>query len=132
MTSRVSTQGAFVGTIGNGVRTVHSTYLSDGEVVLPGVRMRDGFRSNVGVVTGDAWTTMEFRLMDDDGVLLATKFLELPPRTLKQNSVEGLFGGPVQAPESAGSLFVTSGEDFLAYLTVIDESSQDPIFVMCR
>ena len=94
--------------------------------------MREGFRTNVGVVTGDAWVTAEFRLLDGDGTLLATQVTELPPRTLKQVSVEALFDDDVEAPDPAGSLFVSSGEPFLAYLTVIDGSSQDPIFVMCR
>ncbi len=88
VTSRVWTDGFKGGTSGNGVRTVHESELMDGEVVLPGVRMLNGFRTNVGVVTGEAWATVEFRLRDADGLLLAKKFLEIPPRTLKQLSIQ--------------------------------------------
>jgi hypothetical protein len=132
VTSRVSTAGPNGGTSGNGVRTVHSSALTDGEVVLPGVRMLQGFRTNVGVVTGDAWTTLDFRLRDADGVLLAQKFMEVPPRTLKQLSMNKLFGNQVTNTNPVGSLVVTSGTEFLAYLTVIDGTSQDPLFMMSR
>jgi hypothetical protein len=132
LSSRVWTAGPGGGTAGNGVRTVHSSGLADGEVVLPGVRMRDGFRTNVGVVTGNAWATFEFRLRDSDGQLLANEFLEVPPRTLTQLSVNKIFGNQVAKPNPVGSIVVSSGTEFLAYLTVIDGSSQDPLFMMFR
>jgi hypothetical protein len=132
VTSRVWTAGPGGGTSGNGVRTVPSSALADGEVVLPGVRMLDGFRTNVGVVTGDAWATVEFRLRDADGLLLAQKFLEVPPRTLTQLSINKVFGNKMIKTDPVGSLVVTSGTEFLAYLTVIDGTSQDPLFMMSR
>jgi hypothetical protein len=132
VTSRVFTDGPGGGTSGNGVRTVHSSALVDGEAVLPGVRMLNGFRTNVGVVTGSAWATMEFRLRDADGMLLAQKFVEVPPRSLKQLSMGKLFGNKLKAPDPVGSLVVASGTEFLAYLTVIDGTSQDPLFMMSR
>ncbi len=128
--ARVWTAGPQGGTAGNGVRTVHGSSMSAGETVLPGVRMREGFRSNVGVVTGNAWTTIEFRLRDADGILLAKEFVEVPPRTLTQLSLTNLFGNNVQKPDPVGSLAVVGGNEFIAYLTVIDGSSQDPVFVM--
>jgi hypothetical protein len=133
VTSRVSTSGPGGGTSGNGVRTVHSEDLRDGgEALLPGVRMRDGFRTNVGVITGDAWATVEFRLRDADGLLLGHKFVEVPPRTLKQWSLEKLFGKKADTPNPVGSLVVASATEFYAYLTVIDGTSQDPLFAMAR
>jgi hypothetical protein len=133
VTSRVSTSGPGGGTSGNGVRTVHASDLVDGgEVLLPGVRMKDNYRTNVGVVTGNAWATVEFRLRDADGMLLGQKFVEVPPRTLRQFSLEKLFGKKVQLPDPAGSLVVTSATEFYAYLTVIDGTSQDPLFMMSR
>ena len=94
--------------------------------------MLDGFRTNVGVVTGDAWATVEFRLRDADGILLGQEFLEIPPRTLQQLSINKIFGNQVKKPDPVGSLVVTSGTEFLAYLTVIDGTSQDPLFMMSR
>ena len=132
VTSRVWTAGPGGGTAGNGVRTVQSSELGGGKAVLPGVRMKDGFRSSVGIVTGDAWATVGLRLRDADGILLGQKFLEVPPRTLTQLSINKIFGNQVKKPEPVGSLVVTSGADFLAYLTVIDGTSQDPLFMMSR
>ena len=91
--------------------------------------MLNGFRTNVGVVTGDAPATLEFRLRDYDGSPLATEFLDVPPRTLSQLSVNKIFGNQVTKPDPVGSLVVSSGTEFLAYLTVIDGTSQDPVFV---
>jgi hypothetical protein len=94
--------------------------------------MVDGFRTNVGIVTGDAVATMEFNLHDSDGSLLADRALELPPRSLRQFSMAKLFSQVVTPPNPAGSLIITGNTAFLAYLTVIDGSSQDPVFVMSR
>jgi hypothetical protein len=132
VTSRVWTAGPEGGTSGNGVRTVPGSALADGEVLLPGVRMRDGFRTSVGVVTGNAWATMKFKLRDADGILLGQEIEEIPPRTLTQLSMNKLFGNNVTKPDPVGSLVVTSGTEFVAYLTVIDGTSQDPLFVMSR
>ena len=129
VTSRVWTASPAGGTAGNGVRTVHSSDLADGKVVLPGVSMLDGFRTNVGVVTGDAPATLEFRLRDSDGILLAKEYLDVPPRTLTQLSVNKIFGNQVIKPDPVGSLVISSGTEFLAYMTVIDGTSQDPVFV---
>jgi hypothetical protein len=132
LTSRVWTVVPEGGTAGNGVRSVHLSSLAEGEVVLPGVRMRDGFRTNVGVVTGDAWAAMEFGLRDADGSLLAKEFVDVPPRTLRQLTMNQLFGNRVGRPDPVGSLVVSSGTEFLSYLTVIDGTSQDPVFVSCQ
>jgi hypothetical protein len=34
------------------------------------------------------------------------------------------------APDPVGSIIVTGDGDYLSYLTVIDGTSQDPVFVM--
>ena len=130
MTSRVSTAGPLGGTSGNGVRSLPAEALKPGEVVLPGVRMLDGFRTNVGVVTGDRWTDIEYRLRSDDGMQIAQRFLSVPPRTLRQLSIEQIFGSSVTVPDPIGTIVVSSDRPFLTYMTVIDGTSQDPVFVM--
>jgi hypothetical protein len=132
VTSRVWTSGPAGGTIGNGVWTVPVNALHGGVVVLPGVRMLNGFRTNVGVVSGPAWSRVQFDLLDSDGVLLAREFVNVPPRTLRQLTMNQLFGNQVSPPRPVGSLVVSSGTEFLAYLTVIDGTSQDPMFIMRR
>jgi hypothetical protein len=130
VTSRVFTGGPLGGTSGNGVRTVRAVELSSEDAVLPGVRMLDGFRTNVGVVTSDLGATFQFDLRDAGGTLLATAFRSVEPRSLRQLSMEKLFGKNVAAPDPVGSIVISGEADFLAYLTVIDGTSQDPVFVM--
>jgi len=117
------------GTSGNGVRTVRSTALASGKTVLPGVRLLDGFRTNIGVVTGEQWVSFTFDLRDAGGTLRSSAFKTLPPRTLQQWSVGKLFGSFVE-PDPAGSIVVTASRPYLTYMTVIDGTSQDSIFVM--
>jgi hypothetical protein len=132
VTSRVWTAAARGGTSGSGVRTVHASALSSGEVLLPGVRMLGGFRTNVGFVTGDRAATLLVRLRGPGGLQLAERVLEVPPRSLRQVPMASLFGSSVPKPDPVGSLVVSSPVEFLAYLTVIDGTSQDPVFVMSR
>jgi hypothetical protein len=128
--SRVFTDGPGGGTTGHGVHSVPLDSLSSRPRVLPGVRMMDGFRTNVGVVTGDVWASVRFRLRDEDGSEKAERWVSVPARTLKQWSVDRLFGKELQTPDPVGSLVVDSDADFLVYLVVIDGSSQDPVFFM--
>jgi hypothetical protein len=118
------------GTSGNGVRAVPLASLASGETVLPGVRILDGFRSNVGVVTGDRSVSFTFDLRDQGGTLRGSAFKTVAPRTLKQWSIGKLFGRGFVEPDPAGSIVVTGDRPYLTYMTVIDGSSQDPVFVM--
>jgi hypothetical protein len=130
VTSRVFTGGPLGGTSGNGVRTVRAVEVSSEDAVLPGVRMLDGFRTNIGIVTSDLGGTFQFDLRDAGGTLLSTAFRSVEPRSLRQLSMERLFGRDVAAPDPVGSIVISGDADFLAYLTVIDGTSQDPVFVM--
>jgi hypothetical protein len=118
------------GSSGNGVRTVPSVALVSGEKVLPGVRILDGFRTNIGVVTGDRFVTFTFDLRDQGGTLRASTFKTVPPRTMQQWSIGKLFGSGFVAPDPAGSVVVSANRPYLTYMTVVDGSSQDPVFVM--
>ena len=94
------------GTSGNGVRAVKLAALVSGETVLPGVRVLDGFRSNIGVVTGDSSVSFTFDLRDQGGTLRQTAFKTVPPRTMQQWSVGKLFGSDYIQPDPAGSIVV--------------------------
>ena len=130
VTSRVFTAAVDGGSIGHRVRSVHASDLSTSEVVLPGVRLVDGFRTNLGLMTGDSATEFKVDLKAGDGSLVVTTALTVNPRTLRQLSVERLFGSGFVTPDPVGSIVVRGNAGFLAYLTVVDGSSQDPIFVM--
>ena len=49
---------------------------------------------------------------------------------MQQWSVDKLFGNDFVKPNPAGSIVVSASRPYLTYLTVIDGSSQDPVFVM--
>jgi hypothetical protein len=118
------------GTSGNGVRTAPSVALVAGETVLPGVRILNDFRTNIGVVTGNQSVSFTFDLRSEGGTLLASAFKSVPPRSLQQWSVGKLFGSAYSKPNPAGSIVVSADRPYIAYMTVIDGSSQDPVFVM--
>jgi len=131
VTSRVATAGPNGGTAGNGVRTIPGDGWSEGTVILPGVRMREGFRTNVGFVTGDHAETFICKLYDGSGQVIATGFVSLKPRSMRQRSVEQIFGlSEADTPDPVGTITVEGDNPFLTYLTVIDGTSQDPVFVM--
>jgi len=131
VTSRVATAGPNGGTSGNGVRTIPGDGWSEGTVVLPGVRMRDGFRTNIGFVTGDQAETFICKLWNGNGQVAAEGFVTLKPRSMRQRSVEQIFGSSgYDLPDPVGTITVEGDHPFLTYLTVIDGTSQDPVFVM--
>jgi hypothetical protein len=115
---------------GNGVRTAPIAALRSGETLLPGVRMRDGFRTNIGVVTGDQFVKFDFDLRSEGGTLRSSANKTVPPRTLQQWSINKLFGTGFTEPNPAGSIIISGDRPYIAYLTIIDGSSQDPVFVM--
>jgi hypothetical protein len=130
--SRVFTASPVGGTSGHGLQTVSPDALAEREVTMPGVRMLDGNRTNVGLVTGDRWTTAHFRLFDHDGLQLADTFVTVPPRTMRQWSVQKLFGNNVPVPDPVGSVVVDADADFFSYLVVVDGTAQDPYFFLAK
>jgi hypothetical protein len=133
VSSRVFTDGPNGGTIGHGLEAVTFDALSMEQRVLPGVRMRNGYRTNVGVMTGESSASVRFRLRNQNGVLKAETWKNVPARSMRQWSVDRLFGsGLTQLPNPAGSLVVDSTNDFAAYLVVVDPSSNDPVLFMAE
>jgi len=128
VSSRVYTTTDIGGTTGHGVPAVSLDAFGTAPVIHPGVRATDGFRTNVGVVTGDTATAVRFRLRDQNGIELAERWVNIPARTVRQWAVDVLFGKDVEMPDPVGSLIVDSGSEFLSYLVVLDGSSQDPTF----
>jgi hypothetical protein len=131
VTSRAWTAGPNGGTTGHGLRTVVEQALGRDTTVLPGIRVQDGFRTNVGVVTGETWASVRLRLRDQNGSEHADTYVNVPARSMRQWSLESLFGASqVKKLDPTGSLVVESDADFVAYLVVIDGSSQDPVFFL--
>jgi len=129
--SRVYTSGANGGTMGHGLQAVSLEALQPDARVLSGVRLRGGFRTNVGVVTGEAAALVRFRLRAEDGVQVGETYKEVPARSMRQWSVSTMFGDDLlRKPDPAGSLVVDADADVFSYLVVVDGSSQDPVLFM--
>ena len=119
------------GTSGNGVRTAPSVALASGETVLPGVRILDGFRTNIGVVTGKPERFVHLRLCGTR----AAPFARPPSKQYcrgpcSNGGSASCSGSNFVEPDPAGSIVVSGDRPYLTYMTVIDGSSQDPVFVM--
>ncbi len=131
--SRVATAGPDGGTSGNGVRTVLGGGWSADSLVLPGARMLDGFRTNVGFVAGPESVELVCTMLNGNGSVAAEATVNLPASSFLQRSVPQLFGaGGFPVPDPVGTIVIRGDGEFLAYLTVIDGTSQDPVFVMPR
>jgi hypothetical protein len=127
--SRCYTTRALGGTLGFGAPAVLPTALHTATRTLPGVRALDGYRTNVGLVTGTAGANVTLRLRNANGAVLATNStIWVPPRTLYQASLGDLFGAAT--PNPVGAVEISTNAPLGAYLSVIDGSSQDPILVL--
>jgi len=98
---------------------------------LPGAVQTDSFRSNVGLVTTGAGSTVELVLRGSDGTVLATASRDLGVNQQLQSSLSGLFGA---SDVSAATVEVTlasadeTGAVVAAYLSVIDNETGDPTY----
>lgn len=128
--SRTYTNRPGGGTFGHGGPPVRPQVLSAAPRTVAGVRQTGGYRSNVGLVTGSRGVIVTLRLRDADGTVLATRSsLYVPPRSLVQLGLANLFPG-APAPDPVGSLEVLPDGPLLAYLSVVDGTSQDPVLVL--
>jgi hypothetical protein len=128
--SRCYTTRALGGTLGFGAPALRPTALHSATRTLPGVRVLDGYRTNLGLFTGAAGANVTLRLRNASGALLATNStLWVPPRSLVQLSLGDAFPG-APAPSPVGAVEVQTNAPLGAYLSVVDGSSQDPILVL--
>ncbi|MCS7182641.1 MAG: hypothetical protein NZ869_05980 [Thermoanaerobaculum sp.] len=118
------------GTYGQGVPVVPISTFSSQAKFVTGLRTRDGFRTNVGLVAPTDGVNAQARLYDASGALLAQRSdLFIPGRSLQQFRFEDLFPGATP-PHPVGSLLVIPNGPLGVYLSVVDGTSQDPVFLM--
>jgi PKD repeat protein len=130
VSSRTYTNRSGGGTYGHGGPPVQPRALVATPRTIAGVRQTDGYRSNVGLVTGSRGVTVTLRLRGDDGAVLGTRSgLHVPPRSLVQLGLTALFPG-VPLPDPVGAIDLLPDGPLLAYLSVVDGSSQDPVLVL--
>jgi hypothetical protein len=117
--------GATAATTGQQTRLIQL-----GHSATPGV----GTRTNLGLVNTTATpTTVEVKLYTSDGTLLGTRSYALGAFGYLQD--DGVFGKVTAADVADGFAVlrtVTPGGAFLAYASVIDNRSGDPVYVPAR
>jgi hypothetical protein len=85
----------------------------------------------VGFVTGDKLENFICTLWDGNGQVVAEAIVRVKPRSMLQRSVERIFGeSGYEFPDPVGTITIEGDSPFLTYMTVIDGTSQDPVFVM--
>lgn len=130
VSSRTYTDQAGSGTYGHGGPPVRPQALAATPRTIAGVRQTGGYRSNVGLVSGSRGVTVTLRLRDADGAVLGTRSgFRVPPRSLVQVGLATLFPG-APLPDPVGAIDVLPDGPLLAYLSVVDGSSQDPVLVL--
>jgi hypothetical protein len=99
--------------------------------LLPGLAGNDGLHTNLGVLNLGATTTrVDFDLYDTSGALLGTVRVRAPARGFAQtNEVFSPLTGEAIKGGYAIISTNTEGARFLAYASVVDDSSHDPTYI---
>jgi hypothetical protein len=86
------------------------------------------FRSNLGITNiGSVEANIQVELRDKDGNLMASGASKVSARGLKQlNNVNRVLLGSDTVTNTVGALRVTSDQPFSSFISVIDNSSNDP------
>jgi PKD repeat protein len=128
--SRTYTNRPGGGTYGHGAPPVSPQGLSSAARTFAGVRHDQVYRSNVGFVTGQSGVLVTARLRNANGEVLATRSgFYVPPRSFVQLGLASLFPG-ASAPAPVGAIDVLPNGPLLAYLSVVDGTSQDPVLAL--
>ncbi len=95
---------------------------------LPFALDTEAFRSNLGITNiGTAEANIQLELRDKDGNVMASGATKVSARGLKQlNNVNRVLLGADQVTNTLGSLRVMSDQPFSSFISVIDNSSNDP------
>lgn len=132
-TSRTYNLGGAEGTFGSFIAGIPPDDAVDSGILLQIVNdpADSGFRSNVGFTNPNVQSvTATVRVFDaDTGEFLGERNRQLPPRTFSQIDNVFRFIGQRNRLTTNATVEFTAGAPVLAYATVIDNTSNDPIFV---
>jgi YVTN family beta-propeller protein len=95
---------------------------------LPFAFDTEAFRANLGITNiGSVEANVQIELRDKDGNVLASGATKVSARGLKQlNNVNRVLLGSDGVTNTIGSLRVTSDQPFSSFVSVIDNSTNDP------
>lgn len=140
--SRTYAATADGGTYGQHVPAVEAPAWPPGTVLLPGLAhspdAATGFRTNVGLVNLEEASAVELRVtfFSASREVLQVRTVRLEP--LEYRQLNSVLSGTAAAAVAAGWVEVTDtalpgeGGRFLAYLSVVDNVTGDPVLVMGR
>jgi len=127
--SRTSTTRTAGGTLGQGVPAIPVAGVSAARRTLAGVRVDATTRTNLGLASLANGATADLVLRDADGTVLGVRQgFWIPPRSVVQLSFADAFPGAAP-PDPVGSIEVVPYAPLVAYLSIVDGTSQDPSFV---
>jgi YVTN family beta-propeller protein len=95
---------------------------------LPFALDTQAFRSNLGITNiSSAEANVQIELRDKDGNLLASGATKVASKGLKQiNNINRFLLGAEQATNTIGALRIMSDQPFTSFISVIDNSTNDP------
>jgi YVTN family beta-propeller protein len=95
---------------------------------LPFAFDTEAFRANLGITNiGSVEANVQIELRNKDGNLVASGATKVSSRGLKQlNNINRVLLGSDGVTNTAGSLRITSDQPFSSFISVIDNSSNDP------
>lgn len=102
---------------------------ADDNALIAGIRDDARYRTNIGVVNAASRPAeIRARVFSDGGSLVATKVFELEPWSHQQVSLRS-FGGAVSSGYLRWDSLSTDYTQWVAYASVVDESSGDAVFL---
>ncbi len=129
--SRTYTTRTGGGTYGLGVPALPMAVRTPRPLLLTGIRVGDGFRTNLGIIGGERAEGMVVSFVTLAGMVLDSVNIQVEARSLFQDSVRDLFPNVDWGSFSVGSVVLDASAQLrAAYSSTVDGSSQDPIFVM--
>jgi PKD repeat protein len=125
-----TTRNSDGGTYGQWIDSAQTATLGNSAVVT-GLRSDSSFRSNLGFVNaGDETLNVAAEIYNQFGQSLGTAFVQVPPKSQLQAAIPNLY--PHLNAQAIGSFTMKVAADratLLAYGSMIDNRSGDPIFV---
>lgn len=103
-----------------------------GTVYVTGLHGSPEFRTNFGIASAAGATAhVSLTLYRQDGAVSGPT-LDIPANGQAQWPVESLFGAPVLGGTDEATLAVETDQPIVAYISVVDEVSGDPVYVSAR
>jgi PKD repeat protein len=133
VSSRTFTTGA-AGTYGQSVPDVQSQELEQ-TLYVTGITANESYRTNIGVVNrGSAPMNAMLTLYSRTGATLSSKSVSVPANSFQQAPLSSFFPEVTGTSQDVLTMRVaaTSSDAITAYASVVDNLTQDPVYIQAR